>query len=331
MADTGVAALSPLAGRVPMRQALLAGGGLTPWMLERLAAEFRVLPLPADPGAVPGTDLPELAAVRVAVTSGAVGLPAAMVQALPGLAFIANFGNGVDRLPLALMRARGIGLSNTAGAIEGCVADHAFGLLLSQVRQIARAARLAHGGHWARPEIGLSPRVHGRRLGILGMGRIGEAVARRAAGFDMQVAYCNRRPRPDSPYPWMPSVLELARWCDFMVVACPGGPATRHLVDRDVLHALGPQGTLVNVARGSVVDERALIEALETGALGGAALDVLEDEPAIPPALAGSDRVVITPHIAGSTDAAWHDALALVLANVRAFLSGGELLTPVPL
>ncbi|MGA1327190.1 MAG: 2-hydroxyacid dehydrogenase [Rubrivivax sp.] len=326
MADAGVAALKAETAHASEPVTVVTGPGLAPWMVERLAGEFRVLPVPED--FMAGSPCKAFAAVRVAVTSGAAGLPNAALALLPGLSFIANFGNGVDRLPLAQMRERGIGLSNTAGAIEGCVADHAMGLLLAQVRQIARAARLAHGGHWARPEIGLSPRVHGRRLGILGMGRIGQAVARRAAGFDMEVAYCNRRPRPDSALPWMSSPLELARWCDFLVIACPGGPATRHLVDRDVLHALGPDGVLVNVARGSVVDQQALIEALNVGTLGGAALDVLEDEPVIPAALAASQRVVITPHIAGSTDAAWQDAFELVLANGRAFLGGAPPLTP---
>ena len=302
-------------------------GGLADWMLAELRAQYRVHDLTgaADRVAV----LAQGKQATAAITTGAVGIDADTVRQLPRLGLVACFGVGYDRVDLSALSQRGIRLTNTPGVVATCVADHAIGLLIALVRRIAQADRLAHAGIWGKQMIGLTARVSGQRLGILGLGDIGQRIAQRAAGFDMPIGYHNRSRRPELAHVYFGSLLDLARWADCLVVACPGGAATRHLVDAAVLEALGPQGVLVNIARGSVVDETALVAALTAGRLGGAALDVFENEPGIPPALAGLDNVVLTPHIAGSTRETWREAFDLMRANLAAFLAHRPLPTPV--
>ena len=302
-------------------------GGLADWMLAELRAQYRVHDLTgaADRVAV----LAQGKQATAAITTGAVGIDADTVRQLPRLGLVACFGVGYDRVDLSALSQRGIRLTNTPGVVATCVADHAIGLLIALVRRIAQADRLAHAGIWGKQTIGLTARVSGQRLGILGLGDIGQRIAQRAAGFDMPIGYHNRSRRPELAHVYFGSPLELARWADCLVVACPGGAATRHLVDAAVLEALGPQGVLVNIARGSVVDETALVAALTAGRLGGAALDVFENEPGIPPTLAGLDNVVLTPHIAGSTRETWREAFDLMRANLAAFLAHRPLPTPV--
>jgi hydroxypyruvate reductase len=309
------------------RAEVVALGGLPDWALAELHGRYRTHDLAAasDRSAL----LAAASQARVAVTTGSVGIDAATVGALPRLEFVAGFGIGYDRVDLAALRERGIRLANTRGAVETCVADHAIGLLIALVRRIALADRLGHAGVWGKAAIGLTRRVSGRRLGILGLGGIGTLVAARAAAFSMPIGYHNRRRDPASPWHYVESPRALAEWADFLVVACPGGAATHHLVDAAVIDALGPQGVLVNIARGSVVDEAALVAALSSGRLGGAALDVFEHEPQVPSALAAMDNVVLTPHIAGSTEETWRDAFDLTLANVDAYLDGRPLPSPV--
>jgi lactate dehydrogenase-like 2-hydroxyacid dehydrogenase len=244
---------------------------------------------------------------------------------------LASFGVGYDKVDRGALAQRGVRLSNTPGVVATCVADHAMGLLIALVRRIAHADRLAHAGVWGKQAIGLTTRVSGKRLGILGLGDIGVRVAQRAAGFDMPIGYHNRHQRPEQAHGYFPSAVELAHWADYLVVACPGGPATRHLVNAAVLEALGPYGVLINVARGSVVDESALVAALAAGRLGGAALDVFDKEPGIPAALTAMDNVVLTPHIAGSTRETWRETFDLMCANLAAYLAGQPLPTPVDL
>jgi lactate dehydrogenase-like 2-hydroxyacid dehydrogenase len=308
---------------------VVAVGGLPEWALAGLRIRYRV----HDLGAAPDRRalLAGAARATVAVTVGTVGIDAETVRALPALGLVATLGLGYDRVDVTALRERGVRLANTPGVVETCVADHAIGLLISLVRRIAQADRLARAGVWAKREIGLATRVSGQRLGILGLGGIGARIARRAVAFDMPIGYHNRRPRPELPYRYFGSTVELAQWSDCLVVACPGGAQTRHLVDAAVLAALGPQGVLVNVARGSVVDEAALAAALAGARIGGAALDVFENEPGFPAELLGYDNVVLTPHIGGSTRETWRDAFDLVLANVEAFLAGREPVTPVGL
>ncbi len=304
-------------------------GGLTDWMLAELQTQYRVHDLAAATATDRAALLAQASNATAAFTTGTIGIDADTVRQLPRLGMVASFGVGYDLVDRVALARRGIQLSNTPGVVATCVADHAMGLLIALVRRIAHADRLAHAGVWGKKAIGLTTRVSGKRLGILGLGDIGNRVAQRAAGFDMPIGYHNRQRRADVAHAYFASPVALAHWADCLVVACPGGAATRHLVDAAILEALGPHGVLVNIARGSVVDEVALVAALATGRLGGAALDVFENEPGIPAALAGLDNVVLTPHIGGSTLETWREAFDLTCANLAAFLAGEPLPTPV--
>jgi lactate dehydrogenase-like 2-hydroxyacid dehydrogenase len=209
--------------------------------------------------------------------------------------------------------------------LNDCVADLAMGLLLDGARRIAAADRFVRQGDWLQGRYPLTTRVSSKRLGIVGLGRIGQAVARRAIGFDMEIAYTNRRPAQGVAWRHEPSLLALAEWADFLVLTVAGGPATQHLVNAEVLRALGPKGLLVNVARGSVVDEAALVACLRSGELGGAALDVFQDEPRGPEALLALEQVVLAPHMASGTHDTREAMAALTLDNLRAGLMGEPL------
>lgn len=269
------------------------------------------------------------AEVELLVTSVRRGCDARTIAALPKLRAISSWGVGYDTLDVQAAQARGIQVANTPNVLDDCVADLAWGLLIAVARRIPAADRYVRAGAWK--EVGgfpLTTKVSGRRLGVLGLGRIGAAIARRGQGFDMQVRYHGRSPK-DVPYGFEASLASLAEWSDFLVVACGGGTETRHLVSGEVLAALGPRGILVNIERGTVVDQGALVEALEAGTLGGAGLDVLEDEPGAPMALVGRDNVVISPHIGSATIETREAMELLVVDNLRAFLRAGHVLTPV--
>ena len=264
------------------------------------------------------------------VTSAGMGLAANVVDALPNLKFVSSFGVGFDSLDKEALLRRGARVGYTPGVLDDCVADMAFALLLDACRGITAADRFVRRGDWGQQRFGIHTRASGKRLGIFGMGRIGSTVARRAAGFDMQVGYHNRRPVEDSAHQYLPSLLELARWSDFLIITAAGGDNTRHLVDAAVLNALGPNGFLVNVARGSVVDEAALAEALRSGQIAGAGLDVFKDEPHPLPALLTLDNVVLTPHIASGTHETRRAMADLVLHNLQQFIATGHPAAEVP-
>lgn len=265
--------------------------------------------------------------IDAVLTRGPLGLSAGEIDRLTRLQIICVIGAGYEQVDLAAAAARGITVTNGAGANAGSVADHAMALLLALVRDIPRADASTRRGEWNRV---ISPSVSGKRLGILGLGAVGQAIARRASlGFDMPVSYHSRVPRSDVPYTWYDSPLHLADAVDILVVATPGGAGTRHLVDARVLEALGAEGYLVNIARASVVDTQALVEALQQGAIAGAALDVFDDEPAVPQALKALGNTVLTPHVAGQSPEAARDTVALVLRNLQAFFAGEAVLTPV--
>ncbi|HLV29288.1 MAG TPA: 2-hydroxyacid dehydrogenase [Burkholderiaceae bacterium] len=293
-----------------------------------LARDYSVLPLwdEADP-------LPRLAEAPVAtvvITSVRRGMRREWIEALPKLAAVCSWGVGYETLDVDAARERGIVLSNTPHVLDNCVADLAWALMFSTARRTSVGDRYVKSGQWT--SIGafpLSTRVWGKRLGVVGLGRIGAAIAKRGSGFDMEVRYHNRSERPDAPYQYEPSLVELARWADFLVLACPGGPATRHIVNREVLRALGPEGILVNIARGTVVDEAAMVEALERGELGGAGLDVVANEPNVPQALLSMDNVSLMPHVGSATRETRADMAKLVMENARAFLQEGRLVTPI--
>jgi lactate dehydrogenase-like 2-hydroxyacid dehydrogenase len=264
------------------------------------------------------------------VTSAGVGLPARVVDALPNLKFVSSFGVGFDALDRESLLRRGVRVGYTPGVLDDCVADMAFALLLDAARGLSESDRFVRRSGWSQGRFGIRTRASGKRLGIFGMGRIGSAVARRAAGFDMEVAYHNRRPVEGSPHLYLPSLLELARWADFLVITAAGGDATRHLVDAQVLDALGSQGFLVNVARGSVVDEAALVDALQSGRIAGAGLDVFEDEPRPHAGLLALDNVVLTPHIASGTHETRRAMADLMLRNLEQFIATGQPAAEVP-
>jgi lactate dehydrogenase-like 2-hydroxyacid dehydrogenase len=259
--------------------------------------------------------------VRAVVTGGHIGCSNELMAALPSLGIIAINGVGVDKVDLAQAKARGVRVSTTPGTLTEDVADLAVGLLIGLLRGIPAADAYVRTGNWAtqgdRP---LARKVSGRRFGIVGLGQIGAAIAVRLAPFG-PVAYTGPS-RKDVPYIYHADPVTLARESDVLVLACPANAATRHLAGPALFEALGPEGWLVNVARGAVVDEAALIAALDAGHIAGAALDVFEDEPRVPAALRASPRVVLTPHMASATRETRQAMADLVLANVTAVLAG---------
>lgn len=298
---------------------------------QRLAARYRVLQTWHEPRGLAAFG-DALRGVRVAVTSVRHGFSRTMLDALPALQAICSWGVGHDTLDLQAAAQRHVAVSTTPEVLDDCVADLAWALLLSAARRTAEGDRYVKAGQWrALGQFPLTTKVSGKRLGILGLGRIGEAIARRASGFDMEVRYHNRACRPGVPYGYEASLVNLAAWSDFLVVACVGGAATRHLVNAPVIRALGAQGILINIARGSVVDEAALLAALRSGEIGGAGLDVLEKEPNSAVEFSSLDQVSLMPHVGSATRDTRAAMADLVLDNVVAFMQSERLLTPIVL
>lgn len=281
----------------------------------------------------PETVLAERGDEVLAVANPGEGpLGADLLDRLPNLELVSHFGVGYETVDVDAAVARGVVVTNVGGSNDEEVADIALGLLLMTVRELGRAERYLRAGRWqAEGPFPLSPTsLRGRRLGLLGIGAIGRAVARRAQGFGLEVAYHARTEREGLDLRYVGSLLELARQVDVLVVAVPGGAGTRHLVDADVLAALGPQGVLVNIARGSVVDQQALIEALRSGALLGAGLDVFEDEPHVPEELLALDGAVLLPHVGSASLPTRRDMAALGARNLTSWFADRTVLTPVP-
>ncbi|MPS78620.1 MAG: 2-hydroxyacid dehydrogenase [Achromobacter sp.] len=268
------------------------------------------------------------ARVDIVMTIGAIGLNAQQIDALPNLKMIYAMGAGYEKIDLAHARLRGVKVANGAGTNDSCVADHAMGLMIAIIRGIPRLDQLTRQGVW-RTQLPLPPNVSGKKLGIVGLGGIGEKVATRALAFDMEIGYFNRRPRTGSAHRYFPTLDELAQWCDVLLVAIPGGDSTLHLINADVLAKLGANGYLVNIARGSVVDTAALEHALRTQTIAGAALDVYEGEPQLPAGLADLQNLVLTPHVAGWSPEAMQSMVQKFLDNARRLYAGEPLLTPL--
>lgn len=307
------------------RSTVLQIGPLMPALEAALRAQHEVLTAQATTASAPLANADDAARVTAVVTSAPVGVPAAWLAQLPALKVVSSFGVGLDRLPLDATRATGLPVGYTPDVLNDCVADLAMGLLIDGARRIAAADRFVRRGDWLQGRYPLTTRVSGKRLGIVGLGRIGQAVARRASGFDMDIAYINRSAADGTPWRFEPSLPALAQWADFLVLTVAGGAGTRHLVNAEVLRALGPKGLLVNVARGSVVDQAALIACLQSGELGGAALDVFDEEPRVPAELLAMENVVLAPHMASGTHDTRQAMADLVLANLHAGLSGEPL------
>jgi lactate dehydrogenase-like 2-hydroxyacid dehydrogenase len=267
--------------------------------------------------------------VRGIQTGNGYGADAKLMAALPRLEIISCFGVGVDTVDLEAAVQRGVIVTNTPEVLNECVADLAMGLTLATLRRISLGDRFVRSGRWLKGGFALADKVGGKTMGILGYGRIGKAIAKRAEAFGMNIVYYGRHRQEGVEHRYYAKLTEMARDCDVLMVICPGGAATRRMVNAEVLNALGPEGTLINAARGSVVDEPALVKALADGTLGAAGLDVFDDEPRVPEALFAMDNVVLQPHVGSAT----HDTRTamgdLTVDNLRTHFAGKPALTPV--
>jgi lactate dehydrogenase-like 2-hydroxyacid dehydrogenase len=280
---------------------------------------------------------PEAALTRLAPDIRAIvatGHPpkidAALMARLPRLEIVSSFGVGYDHIDAAWAGQHGIVVTHTPGVLDAETADTAMTLLLNAVKRIPQAERYLRAGLWPKANFPLSASLRGRTMGILGLGRIGKEIAMRALSFGVEVVYHGRRPQDGAPYLYYPSLIAMAKACDILMISAPGGATTRKIVDQEVLEALGPNGVLVNIARGSLVDEDALIGALTTGKILAAGLDVFEHEPHVPEALMKLDNVVLTPHVGSATVPTRLAMANLVVANLLSWIDGNGPLTPVP-
>jgi len=268
--------------------------------------------------------------IRALVVAGEHPIDKPLVASLPKLGLIACFASGYDGIDLAWTRERGLKVSHTPGANHEDVADHALGLILAAWRRIAEGDRAVRAGEWRVEERMISRSLAGRKLGIVGLGDIGAASARRAEAFGLEVAWWGPRAKPEAPWPRAESLLTLAKASDVLLIACRASPATDGLVSAEVIDAVGPRGLLVNVSRGGVVDEDALVTALVSGRLGMAALDVYAEEPTPAERWAEVPNIVLTPHTGGATTDAVPKMVALTLENLRRFFRDADLVSPVP-
>jgi len=267
--------------------------------------------------------------VRGLVQGGGTLTSTSLLDALPKLELISVFGVGYDGVPVGYCKERGIKVTNTPDVLTDDVADVALALILMTGRGFVRANRFVQAGEWEKRGPELTTKLSGRKVGILGLGRIGKAIAQRVSAMGMKVAYTGRKPQ-QVPYEYVASLKALAAAVDFLVVACPGGEATRNIVNAAVLEALGKKGTLVNIARGSIVDEAALVAALKSGTIKGAGLDVFVEEPHIPAELFAMDNVVLLPHVGSATRETRQAMGDLCKANLDAYFSGKGVLTLIP-
>jgi lactate dehydrogenase-like 2-hydroxyacid dehydrogenase len=317
-----------------MKQRLIQNGRLPPRLEARLKAEhdLHLLADEADPQAFLAAHGGEFTGL---VTSAGNGASAALLGQLPALKVISSFGVGLDKLDLAEAKRRGIAVGYTPDVLNDCVADIAIALMLDVARRTAEADRYVRAGQWSSPgaanNFPLGRKVSGAKLGIVGFGRIGRTIARRGEGFEMAIRYHTRNPVADVAYAHEPSLIELARWADYLIVITAGGAGTRHLVNAAVLDALGPDGFIVNVARGSVIDETALVQALKDKRIAGAGLDVFENEPKVPAELWTLDNVVLLPHIASATRETRQAMADRTYDNLQAFFAGRPLVSAAPL
>ena len=309
-----------------MKPKVLQYGRLMPVLEKQLADTFDLRRLVDE--AEPKAFLAAHGAEFVGLATGGFA-DAALMAACPSLKVISSFGVGVDKIDLAEAARRGILVGNTPDVLNDCVADLAIGLVIDVARGLGASERYLRRGEWPKANYPLQRRVSGKRLGIVGLGRIGKTIARRAAAFDMDIRYHNRRPAADAALPYEASLIELARWADFLVVIVPGGAATRHLINAAVLEALGPEGFLINVARGSVVDEPALVHALQTRQIAGAGLDVFDKEPQVPHELMALDNVVLLPHVASATHETRAAMAQRVFDNLREYFAHGRLVSAI--
>ncbi len=313
------------------KPALLFAMPILPKLRERLADRFEIFgpldrdnPLPLPPGAEKA---------RALITLGSLRTDAALIEALPELGLISCYGTGFEGVDRAVAARRGIAVTHAGDANATSVAEFAMGLVIAAGRGVARGDRVVRSGQWANlalDRVPMTPGLAGQRLGIYGMGSIGLKIARRAAAFEMEIGYHNRSRRAEAEHAYFGSLRELAAWADVLVVAVRASAENRHAVNAEILEALGPQGVLVNIARGSVVDETALCEALETGKILAAGLDVFENEPQVPERLQALENAVLTPHMAALSRGAQRDQQKVLIDNLDAFVAGRPLSSLLP-
>lgn len=301
--------------------------------IAQIAEHFEVIYAPnANLGADRSNGAVQIAArgseIRAVLTNGTTGLLAAEMDAMPALKLVCAIGVGYENVDIEHARARGITVVNGAGTNADCVADHAMMLLLGAVRRLPFLNAGVRQGMW-REDVPRPSQVSHRRMGIIGLGAIGKAIAHRGRGFHMDIGYYSRTRRDETGYRYFDDVADLAKWCDYLVVAAPGGKDTLHMVDAKVLDALGPQGVLVNIARGSLVDTQAVADALRDGRILAAALDVYESEPTPPAALLEFDNAILTPHMGGVSPQSIDATVQRFLDNAERFYAGEPLISPV--
>jgi lactate dehydrogenase-like 2-hydroxyacid dehydrogenase len=301
---------------------------LPPFLYDPLKASYRCVDYYAAADK-PSLLKTESARIRGLVQGGGTVTPTSLLDALPNLEIISVFGVGYDGVPVDYCKKRGIKVTHTPDVLTDDVADVAVALIMMTGRAFARLERFVRSGEWEKRGVELTTKLGGRRVGILGLGRIGKAIAARVSALGMQVGYTGRKPQNVS-YRFLPDLKSLAAESDFLVVACPGGAATRHIVNAEVLSALGKKGILINIARGSIVDETALVKALQDGTIKGAGLDVFADEPHVPPPLLAMDHVVLLPHVGSATHETRKAMGDLCKANLDSWFAEKKVLTLIP-
>jgi lactate dehydrogenase-like 2-hydroxyacid dehydrogenase len=314
------------------RPALLTGFTFTKATLAAYSERYEIAghmdkPIPEQ--------IPAGAAARVQalVTTGSVGASDALMAALPCLSIICCYGTGYERMDLEAARRRNVIVTHGADANAPDVAEMAVGLVLASHRRIARADRMIRRGEWTKRipnRFGTISGLTGAKFGILGLGAIGLEIAKRMKGFDVEIGYCNRSKRSDVDFPYFPNAVALAQWCDILMVALRSDASNRHIINAEVLKALGPRGHVVNITRGWAVDEAALAEALRNNVIEGAALDVFDEEPHVREEFMSLENLVMTPHFGGGTEHAQRRMTALVRQNLDNHFAGKPVVSPVP-
>ncbi len=309
---------------------ILQTGSLTPEANAKLEQAFTVYryDLAEDGERLLAEVGPKIQGIVAAISKSKIS-PEFMAH-FPNLKIISGFGVGYDHIDAVHAASRGIYVTHTPGVLDAEVADTTFALLLATIREVRQADRFVRSGDWLKNSFHLTASLRGRKVGIIGLGRIGKTIAKRLEAFDLPVAYYGRRKQEDVPYEYHANVRDLAAAVDVLIAIVPGGKETFHMINADVLKALGPNGVLINMARGTVVDEAALIEALQNKTILAAGLDVFEREPVVPQALIDLDNVVLLPHVGSATVYTRNEMAVLVFRNMEAFFAGKPPLTPVP-
>jgi lactate dehydrogenase-like 2-hydroxyacid dehydrogenase len=314
------------------RPVILTGFNFTKTMLATIGEPYEIAghmekPTPAHiPPGVAGN-------VQALVSTGSVGLSEALIEALPRLSLFCCYGTGYERVNLEAARKRGIMVTHGAEANAPDVAEMAVGILLASTRRIVRADKMIRRGDWTKRipnRFGAIAGLTGGKVGILGLGGIGMEFVKRIKGFDVEIGYCNRNKRSDVDYAYFPNVMALATWCDYLIVCLRSDASNRHVINAEVLKALGPRGHVLNISRGWAVDEAALADALRNNVIEGAALDVYDEEPYEGQELLSLDNLVMTPHFGGGTEHAQRRMTSLVRRNLDAHFAGKPVVSPVP-